>query len=100
MLKDYPEHIQELQRSLNLVIEKPSIGNPPFEVAIWALEGALESFIDEARDGLEAAEASGDANAITRVEEKLSLMRRARRGGMLDLSDLSAYFKERGGRFE
>jgi hypothetical protein len=61
MLKDYPDHIQELQKSLNRVITKPSKSTPPFEVAIWELERTLETFIDEAREELKAAEASGES---------------------------------------
>jgi hypothetical protein len=70
MLKDYPEHIQELQRSLNRVVAKPFLATPLFEQAIWALEGTLESFIDEARSELQAAEAAGDEEAIAKAAEK------------------------------
>jgi hypothetical protein len=44
MLKDYPEYIHRLQNDLMRVITKPSKSTPPFEVAIWELEGTLETF--------------------------------------------------------
>jgi hypothetical protein len=99
MLKDYPEHIQELQRSLNRVVAKPFLATPLFEQAIWALEGALESFIDETRDELEAAEASGDAAAIERARAKDFLMGCARHQGIYDVDDLWNYFQANGGTF-
>lgn len=52
MLRDYPEHIERLQDALNWVVEHPARGTPPFERAIWALEGRIETFISEARDEL------------------------------------------------
>jgi hypothetical protein len=97
MLKDYPEHIQELQKSLNRVITKPSKSTPAFEVAIWELEGTLGTFISEAREELKAAEASGDSEAIARAEEKERLMERAssRNIGMKGLHELWGYFETR-----
>ncbi|RMH89108.1 hypothetical protein EBB59_10925 [Lysobacter pythonis] len=102
MLRDYPEHIQTLQDDLNDVVAKPFKGTPMFEQAIWALEGALEAFIDEAREELRAAEASGDPAAIARAEEKISLMRRAHssNGGMRDLHTLRMYFDANKRAFE
>lgn len=96
MLKDYPEHIAGLQQTLNRLIEKPMHGTPPFERAIWLLEGRLETFMSEARAELQAAEDSGDAQAIAGAKAKELLMFRARSGsaggGMLDLNELEAYF--------
>ena len=74
MLKDYPEHIQTLQDDLNGVVAKPFKGTPMFEQAIWALEGATEEFIQQAREELKAAEASGDPAAIERAKAKELLM--------------------------
>ena len=97
MLKDYPELIQRLQESLNSAIIKPAKSAPPFEVAIWELEGTLEAFISEAREGLEAAKASGDPGAIEQAEKKVKLMSLARssgggmRLGLMD--DLWGYFQ-------
>lgn len=101
MLKDYPGHIERLQEVLNTVVEKPSKATPPFEVAIWVLEGGLETFIFEARDELKVAELSGDPLAIAAAQEKWKLMRMARSGGggMLDISDLAEYFERPKDRF-
>ncbi|RMH93449.1 hypothetical protein EBB59_05980 [Lysobacter pythonis] len=96
MLRDYPEHIQTLQDDLNDVVAKPFKGTPMFEQAIWALEGALEAFIDEARDELQAAEASGDPVAIERAKAKDFVMgsTRMNMGGMPDLWDYLETQKE------
>jgi hypothetical protein len=102
MLKDYPEHIQELQKSLNRVITKPSKSTPAFEVAIWELEGTLGAFISEAREELKTAEASGDQEAIARTKEKERLMERARSSniGMKDLNELWGYFETQKAAFK
>lgn len=94
MLKDYPEHIDRLQQSLNRLVAKPRHGIGLFEQAIWVLEGDLESFMDEARAELVAAEAGGDDQAIVRAEAKERLMFRARssNGGMRNLQELRLYF--------
>jgi hypothetical protein len=73
MLKDYPEHLEKLQKVLNKVVEKPAY-TPPFEVAIWALEGQTSTFIREAQAELDAAQAGGDVEAIARAEAKEDLM--------------------------
>ncbi|HYP85056.1 hypothetical protein [Variovorax sp.] len=77
MLKDYPEHIEEIQRSLNEVAAKPLKGTPVFEQALWALEGALESFVSEARQEVKRAEASGDSQAIEKAKRREILMHHA-----------------------
>lgn len=104
MLKDYPEHIERLEGTLNRLIEKPMHGADPFDRAIWLLEGRLETFYSEARDELAAAEASGDAEAIERAKEKKFLMGRARSkstgGGMFDLDGLWNYFETNKEAFE
>ncbi|WP_122100668.1 hypothetical protein [Solilutibacter pythonis] len=92
MLKDYPEHVERLQQTLNRIIEKPMRGTPPFERAIWLLEGCLETFVSEVRDELEAAEESGDVEVIARAKSKELLMGRARHQGIYALDDLSNYF--------
>lgn len=89
MLKDYPEHIARLQE----VLEKfrtPSTRLMPFDEAIWALEGRLETFIAEARRELEQAEITGDTEAVESANARLTLMFRARsaNGGMSDLDAL------------
>jgi hypothetical protein len=74
MLKEYPEHIERLQEALNTVIEKPLKATPPLEVAIWALEGRLETFISEARSELRGAEENGDLQGIALGKKKVLLM--------------------------
>lgn len=99
MLKDYPEHIDRLQQSLNRLVVKPRHGIGLFEQAIWVLEGELESFMDEAEDELEAAEASGDVQAIQKAKETDFVMgcTRMNMGGM---PDLMAYFDAHKEAFE
>lgn len=89
MLRDYPGHLQELQKALNDVVEKPSPVTPPFELAVWMLEDTLSDFVYKARDELQAAETSGDAAAIERAKKKKFAMGSARlnMGGMPDLHD-------------
>ncbi|MGN7917789.1 hypothetical protein [Lysobacter antibioticus] len=93
MLKDYPDLIEALASTLKAATTN-SRGNPPFEMALWALEDMLSRFISDARDELEAAEASGDAQAIQRAGAKLNLMFRARSPsiGLGDLDELRAHF--------
>ena len=74
MLKDYPDHIEQLQKALNSVKDRRFKSTPPFEAAAWALEDKLEGFIHEARIELADAEASGDPKAITQAREKEKLM--------------------------
>lgn len=106
LLQDYPGHLERLQQALNTVFDGPSKakGAPDyvFELATWALEGRLETFIREAQGELEAARAIGDAGAIARAGEKLSLMRRARSGsnGMLNLSELRVYLDQHKDSFQ
>lgn len=76
MFNDYPGHILRLQKELNVAAEIPA-GSPPFEVAIWMIEGQLEEFVREAQVELEAAKASGDKDAIARADKKERLMSRA-----------------------
>lgn len=97
MLKDYPEHLQVLQNDLNDVVAKPLRGTPVFEQAIWALEGALETFVSEARDELEAAEASADAGAIDRAKIKLKAIGPAKFKHNWGDDNLFEYFEENKG---
>ena len=76
ILGDYQEHIQRLQEVLNpLATRKNSL--MPFDEAIWVVEGRLGTFMSEAREELKATQASGDAQAIARAEEKRSVMGQA-----------------------
>lgn len=92
MLKDYPGHIERLQQALNWVIEHPAKGVPAFERALWALEGRLETFISEARDELDAAEASGDAEAVLRAKNKVQFMFSCRSSSGWAAGNLMDYF--------
>ncbi|XTQ94990.1 hypothetical protein ACQR5W_03435 [Xanthomonas sacchari] len=95
MLKDYPQYLDELQGTLNRLVENPKQGVPVFDQAIWRLEAVLSSFISEARDELRAAESSGDPDLVRKAEEKETLMQHARSSnrGMSDLNELWAYIE-------
>ena len=100
MLKDYPGHLVRLQEVLNSVVDGPdrAKGSPDytFEHATWALEGRLGTFVHEAQDELEAAKASGDAEAIARAEAKEFLMGCASSSsnGMYNLGEVWDYLEE------
>ncbi|HDS1634317.1 TPA: hypothetical protein QEL43_004000 [Stenotrophomonas maltophilia] len=74
MLKDYPDHIEQLQQALNSVKDRRIKSVPPFEAAVWTLEDKLDGFIREARIELADAEASNDPQAVARAKEKEQLM--------------------------
>ena len=94
ILKDYPDHIEELQRALNSVKDRRIKSTPPFEAAVWLLEDCLDGFISDAQGELTAAQASDDAKSVTAADEKFKLMFRARsgNGGMKGLHELHEYF--------
>jgi hypothetical protein len=94
MLKDYPEHIEQLQKALDSVKDRRTQSIPPYEAAVWLLEDHLSAFISEARAELAAAEASGDPEAIAQAQGKERLMSFARSGGigLLRLDELRKYF--------
>jgi hypothetical protein len=91
-LRDYPKHIQKIQSELIEVVVKPLKGTPLFEQAIWALEGCLEEFIQQARDELAAAIESGDAAMIEHATQKKRLMLHSRSAGSWKMKELMAYF--------
>ncbi|WP_017167461.1 hypothetical protein [Xanthomonas phaseoli] len=62
--KDYPDHIARLESALQESVDKPSPITPPLEFAIWAIEGCLDTFIDESREKLRVAEQAGDTEEI------------------------------------
>lgn len=76
MLKDYPEHLDRLQEALSDYVRKP-FKLMPFDGATWALEGRLETFCLEADEEERAAEATGDADEISRKRAKAQQMSRA-----------------------
>lgn len=92
MLKDYPEHIVRLQEALNAVVEHPASGVDPYDRAIWAIEGRIETFIAEARKSLRAAEAQNDEALIARAKEHLHLMHGCGSRSLWKASNLLAYF--------
>ncbi|MGO1068282.1 hypothetical protein [Lysobacter sp. CA199] len=96
MLKDYPKHLERLQDELNEVVEKPYLVTPIFEQMMWALEGCTSAFIRQAQDELEAAQASGDPETISKAEAKASLMRIAGspNGGLKGPHELWNYLEE------
>jgi hypothetical protein len=100
LLKDYLGHLERLQAALNTVVDGPTKakGAPDyiFELATWALEGRLETFIREAQDELEAAMSGGDLETIARAKEKKSVMGFARslNDGMSDLNEIWSYVEE------
>ncbi|HYQ23523.1 hypothetical protein [Stenotrophomonas sp.] len=93
-LKDYPEHIEELQKTLDSVKGRRIRSFPAFHYAAWKLEDCLADFIAEARAQVATAGASGDPRAIERAKEKEKLMIYARSicTGLANLSELRAYF--------
>ncbi len=99
MLKDYPGHLARLQEVLIIALDgpRPARGstNHVFEQVTWALEGRLETFIHEAQNELEAAQAGGDAEVIERAKAKEDLMFDAcsSGGGMRGLHDLWNYLE-------
>ncbi|AWH23475.1 hypothetical protein C1933_08470 [Stenotrophomonas sp. ZAC14D2_NAIMI4_6] len=94
MLKDYPEHIKQLQEALISVSDGRQNYAPPFEAAVWLLEDCLTAFKREARAEIDAAVAAGDSQALERAKEKERLMSFARSSniGLANLSELHAYF--------
>lgn len=76
MLKDYPEHVDRLQSALTDYVLKP-FKLMPFDGAVWALEGRLESFCIEADEEVKAAESRGDGSEIARKKATAQQMSRA-----------------------
>ncbi|MGE6334579.1 hypothetical protein [Stenotrophomonas sp. NPDC077659] len=93
-LKDYPEHIEELQETLDSIKDRRIRSFPAFHYAVWKLEDCLSDFIAEAGAEVATAETSGDPHAIARATEKERLMIYARSIciGLANLSELRAYF--------
>ncbi|HDS1831221.1 TPA: hypothetical protein UMU63_002752 [Stenotrophomonas maltophilia] len=94
MLKDYPGHIEQLQKVLNSVMDRRIRSIPPFEAAVWLLEDHLSGFISEARAELATADASGNPEAIAQAQGKVELMFFAGSGGigLLRLDELRKHF--------
>ncbi|MDT3472601.1 hypothetical protein [Stenotrophomonas maltophilia] len=94
ILKDYPGHIEQLQKVLNSVMDRRIRSIPPFEAAVWLLEDHLSGFISEARAELATADASGNPEAIAQAQGKVELMFFAGSGGigLLRLDELRKHF--------
>lgn len=77
LLEEFPECIVQLEVALAKVVAEPASIVTPLERAVWAIEGVLEDFNAQARDDLEIARRSGDAEKLAAADKKLKLMRRA-----------------------
>ena len=78
MLKGYPELIQAVQNDLTREVER-LLNNPhfpAFEEAVWRLESLFDSLYGKADAEAEAAEASGDQQAIEDAKKKRNLISR------------------------
>lgn len=95
LLEDYPDLIDEIRHRLAQYLKKPD-GLQPLDHALWLLEDTFSTFISRARDEVSRAEASGNAEAITKAKAKLSVMFRAGspNGGLRDTGVIVDYFKE------
>lgn len=103
MLKDYPGHIERLQKALEQFAEpKPRL--QPFDEAIWALESVLDGFVDEANAELREAESGEDERGIHRAREKRGVMLSAQSRGFglsgESLRSISDFFQENRSAFE
>lgn len=91
-LKDYPGHIARLENVLQESVDKPSPITPPLEFAIWAIEGCLDTFIDESREKLRVAEQTGDQEAIALAKATHLLMLHSAAKGTWKEQNLMDYF--------
>lgn len=78
LLTDYPEYVELLQKAINKAAAESPPSAPRIELIVWGLEDCLDGFVFNAKDELDAAKASGGADAIARAEAKELLMHRAR----------------------
>lgn len=77
-LADHPGHIDRLQQVLRNAAQAEGSPTWRFEEAVWALEGRLGTFLTEAREELEAAQAQGDVTLVAKAEAKELLMSQVR----------------------
>lgn len=73
-LKNHPDHIERLQMALHGVNVAPTTRLPRIEMAVWAIEDRLSRFLAEAKQELDSARCSGDAERFARAEEDEALM--------------------------
>jgi hypothetical protein len=74
VLKDYPEHLEQLQQALNAFVEHPEPKLDPFEEAAWVIESTFDALVIDALAEEKAAEASGDPTAIAKASAKCEAM--------------------------
>ncbi len=83
LLADYPQHIRKLASDLDWMVRTKLLRSanaiPPFERAVWLLEGTLAGFVADAEDELESARAFGDPDAIHAARTRLQAIAGARR---------------------
>lgn len=90
--KDYPDHIARLESALQESVDKPSPITPPLEFAIWAIEGCIDTFIDESSEKLRIAEQTGDQEAIALARSTHLLMLHSAAKGAWKGQNLMDYF--------
>ncbi|EFF49247.1 conserved hypothetical protein [Xanthomonas citri pv. aurantifolii str. ICPB 10535] len=90
--KDYPDHIARLENALQESVDKPSPITPPLEFAIWAIEGCLDTFVDESREKLRIAEQTGDQEAIALAKSTHLVMLHSASKGAWKEQNLMDYF--------
>ena len=90
--KDYPDHIARLESALQESVDKPSPITPPLEFAIWAIEGCIDTFIDESREKLRIAEQTVDQEAIALARSTHLLMLHSAAKGAWKGQNLMDYF--------
>lgn len=81
-LKDHPELIADLQKSLNRGGLRPGMSREQrtdqFEEAIWRLEDGLSHYMTEAAAEVRAAAAADDLALIAKLKEKEMLITNCR----------------------
>ncbi len=73
-LKDYPGHVERLQRALQGVALARQARLPRIEMALWVLEDHVGRLLAEARRELEAARCSGNAEWLARATKTEAVM--------------------------
>lgn len=74
-LNDYPEHIARLERVLQDLVDKRSPILSFLESASLAIEGCLDTFVDESREKLWIAEQTGISVSIPGVRTTTSFLK-------------------------
>ncbi len=98
--KNYPEHLHYLQAMLNRLAEATMPGMAANARAVVILEAMLESFVNWARQDLDAAYTGGESQVIEQEQRKLEFMRQSQPLSNYDLSPLYVFIDEHIDRFE